>query len=1179
MAQQSPEGSKFDLELSPWVQWAKVVHNVYTGWLVLALSLIVTVAAYYIAKSQVEARAQEKFEFRAQEISRAIDERLQMYVLALRGGVGLFDSSELVSREEFRQYVNSLDIKARLPGIQGIGFATPVSPEEKNQHEIAIQQQGFPEYRITPEGERDFYSAIIYLEPFDWRNKRAFGYDMWSNELRREAMRRARDTGEASTSAIITLVQETDTDVQKGFLVYLPVYQKGDNKQLKGWVYAPFRTKDLMYGILGGADATASFSIYDGTEQTEQALLYRGEGFQRGVFKDEISISRVLEVEGRTWTLVHNSSISELVNASEARLPNFVLTAGIIIDLLLFYVIISMHIINRALRTHASKLHREYELNQKHLALKTQIVEEAESESNTLFELAPDALLVVSESGEIVKANNRAHQTFHVSHGTLVGRQIEELIPEESRAKHVHLRQDYQSSPVVRTMSGKTNLLGRTLSGKVFPILVNLAPIVHHGRYHIVASVLDLTAQKEIQASMAEAKEKAENANRAKSEFLANMSHEIRTPLNAVLGSAQLLNKTVLTENQKNLSKMISTSGEALLGIINDILDFSKIEAGQMELNPTAFDLQEVLYRVSIMMSVNAGEKEIELIIDVAPDVPNQLIGDPLRLQQVLINLVSNAIKFTPSGHVTLKIELVSEQGKSKTLRFLVDDSGIGINDEQQSSLFRPFSQADSSITRRFGGTGLGLIICKKIVALMEGEIKLDSVPDQGSRFYFTVTLAAAPEHKPATVQSKHVALIEENRDSAIAIENIFRRWGWRWSTFSSVAEFYTVCQNNSALTSYDFVLAGWRIKEQNNEQFNQLLRRENISERTATVIAFVSYGQFNINLNDNQMRIDSALSKPITEGILRDAFTLAEHNRSGTQPACDKHHLTSEHLQFNNMHVLLVEDNKLNQAIAQSMMEDIGLTFTIANNGLEAIDTVTKKPERFDLILMDIQMPVMDGLTASRFLRDKLQYQGPIIAMTAGVMKSERDSCLSAGMSDFVAKPIDENDLIRAIKSVLPATRSAQAKTHKIAGQLELSTDCSQIFDAVRLNNITKGKPERIRTVIAAIQNLCTSAEGDIRDAEQAYRNQKWDEAKHITHSLKGSIANYGGISISAALQTLESLFKDAASPGVDLAVEQSLQCFYDYQRCASDWIDEQEALLSTHAVGDVSHPQDKRI
>ena len=532
----------------------------------------------------------------------------------------------------------------------------------------------------------------------------------------------------------------------------------------------------------------------------------------------------------------------------------------------------------------------------------------------------------------------------------------------------------------------------------------------------------DISSQKQLQASLVAAKEQAEGASHAKTHFLANMSHEIRTPMNAVLGMTHLLQTTTLSPEQRQYVDMIRTSGESLLVILNDVLDFSKIEAGKMELAPCAFDLADVLSAVATIMSVNAGEKDLELAIGVEPGVPHGLVGDALRIQQILINLVGNAIKFTERGEVSLLIELVEAAGDQITLRARVRDTGIGMSEEQLGRLFCAFSQADGSTTRRFGGTGLGLAICKSIVDLMGGNIWARSSEGQGSEFCVTLPLQLATgaddvHHQRQRQQrtNLHLLVVDDNVTSRDYLSTTILTWGWQVDTASSGLEALEKISNLRAQGGhYDAVITDWQMTELDGVATMQAIHRQFPQPRVPVLIMASVFGCGKLLEIKAVDQADALLIKPVTGSSLFDALHEIFPQRFD-HPLSTKH-VQSTYRRIDGIRLLLVEDNRLNQIVAKGMLEQAGADVVTVSNGLLAVQTLREQPDRFDLILMDVQMPVMDGYVASRTIRDELKLAVPIIAMTAGVMESEQAQCSDAGMIDFIGKPINAEQMLATI-------------------------------------------------------------------------------------------------------------------------------------------------------------------
>lgn len=496
-------------------------------------------------------------------------------------------------------------------------------------------------------------------------------------------------------------------------------------------------------------------------------------------------------------------------------------------------------------------------------------------------------------------------------------------------------------------------------------------------------------------------------ANAAKDAFVANMSHELRTPMNAVLGMAHLLSTTQLSPEQSRYLQMIRASGQSLLGILNDILDFSKMQAGKVELHPVHFKLDEVMHSLATIMSVNAGEKDLELCIGVEPDVPRVLYGDGLRLQQVLVNLTGNAIKFTEQGEVSVLVQKVTQSPLA--LRFCVRDSGIGMSEKQLGRLFSPFMQGDLSFTRRFGGTGLGLTISKGLIELLGGVISVRSEPGKGSEFQFTLEFMAGEEvETPASPQALHILLVDDNHTSREFISKTIQ--SWRWTSDSAACADDALVRLRGG-THYDAVLL--------DSQMPAMREVQEAAQAPAPVPVICMVNAYARGRMPQQMADDCAahfLIKPVTASSLFDAMQTARAARAPDGGAA----ATPAMPTLDGLRVLLVEDNPINQNVARGILEQAKAVVTVAENGQLAVDLL-RVDDSYDLVLMDVQMPVMDGFSATRILRGELGLTLPVIAMTAGVMESEREQCTAAGMDDFIPKPVDVEQMFAIIARHAP--------------------------------------------------------------------------------------------------------------------------------------------------------------
>jgi len=555
-------------------------------------------------------------------------------------------------------------------------------------------------------------------------------------------------------------------------------------------------------------------------------------------------------------------------------------------------------------------------------------------------------------------------------------------------------------------------------------------------------------------AQLAQAIAKAEAANRAKSEFVANMSHEIRTPMNAVLGITHLLETLGLSAPQQQYVGMIRSAGQSLLAILNDILDFSKIEAARMELSAAPFALGDVLDAIASIMAVNVGDKELELAIGIEPDVPRRLSGDALRLQQILVNLVGNAMKFTERGEVTLLVEQLSRDANTAQLRFSVADTGMGMDAVQLERVFTAFGQADASITRRFGGTGIGLTICKRLAELMGGSIAVTSKLGQGSRFSVTLPLLViddAPAPAANAAGGPRLLVVDDNATSRDYLRKTIGAWGWQADSAASGAECLArVRLQRDVGAPYDAVLVDWRMPDMDGVLTMQALHAmsdtgdarvaHDVDDTVGSantrgnggggddaaplpVVLMVSaHGREQLLRQAGSAQAAAILIKPVTGSTLFDTLQELTAARAGKSALASMPPQAQERPRLSGARLLLVEDNELNQFVARGLLERAGATVDIAGDGQQAVDKLRADPGRYDVVLMDMQMPVLDGVSAARLIRDELKLTLPVLAMTAGVMESERDICMAAGMDDFIAKPIDVAQMLAVIARHLPA-------------------------------------------------------------------------------------------------------------------------------------------------------------
>ncbi|HNX76272.1 MAG TPA: CHASE domain-containing protein [Candidatus Rifleibacterium sp.] len=1087
-------------------------------WLVFVVAMLASFWLWQTIRSADLARGRQIFTSDVNETKQRFDSLFAGHERLMMSCAALFSASERVTAAEWRAFSNTLKIAENYPGIQAICFA-PVLRSPGVAMQIEKFLPGNSDFRIWPSENAAFMVPVMHMSPENGPSKKAIGFDLNSEPVRRAAIEQAIKTGSFSVSGRLVLLDTPQSDKDgPGFLRVLPVMIKkadgqNDERELHGFIVSPVHVGRLVRHLLRFSNDELGLMLYEGKAEQPGSLLYdsTGNGYK---LQSEAMFStfEFMETAGKVFTARIFSLPS--FNTAIHRLDSSLVLAGC------FFMGLLLTFFAFALAGRQDALQQLFK-SARSMELLTRAIDTSAS-----------IIVITDSSGTIEYVNSEFTKV------TGYGR--EEAIGKNPRLLKSGLQGEAFYSELWNTITSGKPWTGRFCNkrrtGDLYWESAQISPVADStGKItHFIAVKEDISDSLATQLAFEKAKIAAEAASIAKGEFLANMSHEIRTPMNAVIGYTHLARKSGNHDKVREYLEKILDAGNNVLDLINQILDFSKIEAGKLNLESTVFVLDEIMSDLANVVSGNVSGKDIYFFFQIPPDVPDNLVGDPTRLGQILTNLVSNAFKFTERGEIEVRVALLERVSTQVKIEFSVRDTGIGLTPEQQQRIFQDFSQADGSTTRKYGGTGLGLSISRKLVTAMGGNLELESEPGRGSRFFFSLWLG--------TEGKKEVPLTEVLRGRRFVIADS-RTLPWRglMAHLELASAEVKIAAGGRELLEHlhrcdadepcDLVFIYARLHDCSGIELARQIKSDSSLMNKPALVLVAHRDEFSLLCADKAARdtiADDIIMAPITPSDMMNTIVgiFAPVLRQQSLKHVEEHDWKN---QLKGIRVLMAEDNLINQEIAMELLIQAGCEVIVAGDGCQAVEEIMAAEKPFDVVLMDVQMPHMDGLDATRLIRADGRFDNlPIIAMTAHAMNDARERCLKAGMNAHVVKPINPEDLFQTIKRfclpdrtfsivpVAPPEPISEVDTLPPIPGLDIDSGMRRVMGNTGLYI------KLLRRFIEEQANVAARIAGILDSGDRA-------RAAQLIHSIKGVAGNLGANEIFAQAQLLERCIKEA--------------------------------------------------